>query len=175
MNEQQVPAGLKAHLTAQYHDQQVLCIPGVIYRAYWPNIQTLHRNGDFDKSWLQLRSLSSLTDSELKQVVALALSFPNTNEDELIGIDEVFIDNIDKLDVEIRFDISVRCWEGRFIINHLNGNLYTVNEEDDSEGLFNTLAVYQYLQQQGFALPVYYKGILYTVDQLTEMGIYKLV
>lgn len=34
--------------------------------------------------------------------------------------------------------------------------------------------LYQYLQQQGFALPVYFDGELYSVARLVELGIVKL-
>lgn len=33
---------------------------------------------------------------------------------------------------------------------------------------------YQYLQQQGFALPVYFKGVQYSVERLIELGIYQV-
>lgn len=32
--------------------------------------------------------------------------------------------------------------------------------------------IYQYLQQQGFALPIYFKGVQYSVERLVELGIY---
>lgn len=35
-----------------------------------------------------------------------------------------------------------------------------------------SLFAYQYLQQQGFALPIYFKGVQYSVERLIELGIY---
>jgi hypothetical protein len=39
----------------------------------------------------------------------------------------------------------------------------------------NAILVYQYLQQKGFALPVYYNGQLFSVADLEQMQIIKLI
>lgn len=36
------------------------------------------------------------------------------------------------------------------------------------------MEMYQYLQQQSFALPVFFRGTLYSVDKLVELGIIKI-
>ncbi len=54
--------------------------------------------------------------------------------------------------------------DGKNIISALNTNGYNIK--------FNlSISIYQYLQQQGFALPIYFKCEHYSVERLVELGI----
>lgn len=95
---------------------------------------------------LHLRPLSSITDNEAIEVAKFILGGSG-----------------------VRSTIK----QGKTLINHIFNNGDWEHEWfqiDPSD----VIQVYQYLQQQGFALPTYYKGKLYPIEELESLNIIKV-
>ncbi len=122
-------AELKAYVFSAYYNQPVQC------HLDRPN-EHFKSLPEYAKSagwFLELKSLSSITDSEA---------------------------------IEAGFTTA----------RHFNNCKDAYNEMGEDrfyrEFIGNNIVRYQTLQQSGFALPIYFKGVQYSVEQLCELGIY---
>lgn len=152
--KKEIPAGLKEYVFAQYWGQKVLLTPfeGIIQLQ----AKTIDNVLKYDnKSWckLQLRPLSAITDAEAIEVLQPFDGW------------ELFNKSVTPLYYKLRKPYE----DGEIDFNEDGFKYRTVSIN------INDVKTYQYLQQQGFALPIYFQGTLFTVEQLTEMQIIKLV
>lgn len=109
---------------------------------------------DINEWTLPLRSLSKITDSEAIEVAKIKNGLFNC-----AGVSAIVIrSNSTKLD-------SIR------VVALDKGKYLTEEQINDVQLRFPE---YQYLQQKSFALPIFYKGVQYSVERLVEYGIITL-
>lgn len=58
--------------------------------------------------------------------------------------------------------------------HYINSEVSTPWVRNVLETISQNFRVYQYLQQQGFAMSIFYKGVQYPVEQLTDWGFIKI-
>lgn len=132
MNEQ-LKSELKAYVFATYIGQKVFKITSDAIVNQTVDGYFLQPSR-IKKAALQLRSLSTITDSEAIEVAYL--KWPDYAKRNA-GVDT--------------------SWVRRIL-----------------DTLRRDATIYQYLQQQSFALPIFYKGVQYSVDELQGYGIYSI-
>lgn len=147
-------AELKAYVFAQYWGQNVLCYHDE------PMMQ-LRQINEFSidakllkNKCLQLRSLSSLTDEQIRELGLLAGMKPNCID--RTGSDIFIADDSTQLSIGLYFTGVVVMYNGY----QLKTPYWNVID-----------GIYQTLRQMGFALPVFFKGVQYRVERLVELGI----
>lgn len=166
----QLDAELKAYVFAQYYGQKVYI------HSTWQDVKgnepftldsTLFNSFAINDGRLYLRPLSSIIDDEAIEVAKMA------------GISYDFVEENGKIEIcRNEKDISVYYWvQTSYEYDEYDKMPFSISfvhyEFFDHMGCSNnSLSVWQYLQQQGFALPVFFKDTPYTVDQLTDKGIY---
>lgn len=149
----EIPAGLKEYLFAMYIGQKVAYNETEIYPELYEVSANLINNEDW---FLQLRPLSAIADDESIEVAKIKNGIFSC-----AGITfKVIRTNTKKLDAI------------RIVALNENGAYITEELINDVQLRYHE---YQYLQQQGFALSTYFKGTLYSVDDLVAMDIIKLI
>lgn len=166
MNEEnktpELLAELKAYVFAMYIGQKVL---------YWKDFHKVGNTGILcgtnlsastmpnQTAYLQLRPLSTITDSEAIEVAKIYE--PNA---------EWYISKDTESYILLRSEV-----EYLWLYKDTNEPLFCVDDIDGGNNTpYGILSAYQYLQQSSFALPIYFKGIQYSVEQLCEYGIVQL-
>lgn len=115
---------------------------------------------------LILKGISSITDSEAIEVAKIA----NVKLRHPINLYQGIKEGGGKALFYRYFNGS--WYENDAILNIINAS-FEASNGINIYGTYN-VQIYQYLQQQGFALPVYYQGVLYSVEKLTEFGFIKI-
>ena len=150
--DKELLAGLKAYTMSLYLGQHI----GARTKSdqqYPITILPEHLNDE--RMYLQLRPLSSISETE---AIAIAkIHDPNMQW---------------KINHTCPSNICVghglyRLW----IWLEDSEPIIEVEDESGTATTYGILSVYQYLQQQGFALPVFYKGVPYSVEKLVELQI----
>lgn len=143
-------AGLKAYVFALYYGQKVMkwYIPQPPEATEFTEIVSGSMLEAYaHECYLQLRPLSSITDDEAIEVAKI--------KNGIFGFERA----ADRLIIGNKFsEITIK----------FDGSIYQASCE-------HVISVYQYLQQYGFALPVYYKGVYYSVERLVAENIIVLI
>lgn len=172
---------LKQYCFALYIGQNVFMYKGVSGPAM---VQPHLLKAPLDDC-LHLHSLSSITDHEAIEVAKIAYAYLDEN---CIVSCVPNADNIhsDIKSVEIQQFINLppvpkyyKCCHIQIDLVDYDINLYRFtndgkDKKDDVIGSEQQVYAYQYLQQQSFALPIYFKGVQYSVERLIELGIYQI-
>lgn len=137
---------LKAYVFALYIGSNCRSVQGELevmppYKVNGAIILNIEQ-GAYPDAYLELRSLSTITDSECREV-ATHYNWAGQTKDH-------FDERV------LQFKIDLPCIA---IGGYQHRHLYWV---------------FDYLRQQSFALPIFYKGVQYSVEELCEFGIYSI-
>lgn len=161
---------LKQYCFALYWGQRVI---KDIDNSDTPHLYPVERSNmyRFEESSLELRPLSSITDKEAIEVAKIVCARHNRHYTE----SEITYSIKSKANVYL----EVKGYKA-FVVQICYDGIGFVDSKIQGYGEKNYYAPAQFaatdcLRGFGIALPVYFKGVQYSVDKLTELGIYKIV
>lgn len=141
----------------------------------------------FNQCALQLRPLSSIEETEAIEVARIAYNTSRDGETIISCVPNADNCHSDIKSVEIQQFINYPPLPKYYKCCHIQIDLvdYDINMlrftndgndiKDDIIGSEEQVMVYQHLQQQSFALPVFFKGVQYSVEDLVSKEIITLL
>lgn len=161
----------KKYLFAQYIGQEVLMHPTLDF-AYTVTGNNLLGEQYAKDCYLLLRPLSSITDAEAIEVAKITSVLPD--DGLIVERDTTFVRVYDSLNDTLSY--GQEYWRDVVTIPFNLEVWYYDNGGDVNQcDVIRAAMIYQYLQQQGIALPIYFNGEHYSVERQVNEGCVKLI
>jgi hypothetical protein len=156
----------KAKFFAHYWLQEVL-IDNIGKKRYVA-IQVAAGWCGMNKSYLELKHLSSITDEDALELAKIALYDPSIEE---WNADEVWTGEGDMDSLGNHYlEIGMRCWTGVLNINDRTGTITLHDDDGAAKEIYNLSDIFDCLRLKGYA--VRWNGL--SVEEQVDLGWIKL-